>query len=140
MSLKLTADIGDLARIRDFVTERLTVIGVTAAAHDDVRLAVDEAVTNVLVHGYRGPGPVSLDLSADGRDLVVQLADQAPPFDLESAPAVDLSPPVDRRSPGGLGLFLIRQSMDEVSQRSVESGNELTLIKRGVVDPELATG
>lgn len=140
MSLELTADLGDLARIRDYVTETLTSLGVTATVHDDIRVAVDEAVTNILVHGYGGAGAISLELSVTGRDLVVRLVDEAPPFALENAPAVDLRSPGDREDPGGLGLFLIRQNMDEVSQRTVEAGNELTLVKRGVVDRESVPG
>jgi serine/threonine-protein kinase RsbW len=140
MSLKLTADLGDLARIRDYVSGRLAMLGVAEEAHDDVRLAVDEAVTNILVHGYGGSGSISLELAVDGQDLVVRLEDEAPGFDPAGVPEADPGPPGLRQSPGGLGLFLIHRVMDEVSQRIVATGNELTLRKKGVVDPASAPG
>jgi len=47
--------------------------------------------------------------------------------------AVQAESPSEKSKPGGLGLYLIRNAMDEVCHRAVEGGNELTMIKRGVV-------
>jgi anti-sigma regulatory factor (Ser/Thr protein kinase) len=65
MLLKVVADLGQLSKIREFVSESATDLGVDAAAFDDLRLAVDEAVTNILTHGYAGSGDIELELSAN---------------------------------------------------------------------------
>lgn len=132
MRLELTADLEDLSRIRDFVTNAMTGLGVDARVHDDVRLAVDEAVTNVLLHGYRGSGPVTIDVFAHDRDLVVLLSDEAPPFDPTASSRVDLTPPGERENPGGFGVFLIQNAMDDVEHTKLAGGNALRLTKRGV--------
>jgi serine/threonine-protein kinase RsbW len=133
MQLKVRADLGQLSRIREFVSESALALGAEPASLDDLRIAVDEAVTNILTHGYGGPGNVELELIADGSDLVVRLRDQAPPFDPGLAPPVDLRPPGERDSAGGLGVHLMRSLMDEIVHRPVETGNELTMTKRDVV-------
>jgi anti-sigma regulatory factor (Ser/Thr protein kinase) len=75
MQLKVRADLGQLHRIREFVTESAEALGAAPTSFDDLRIAVDEAVTNILTHGYGGPGYVELDLQAEGSDLVVRLRD-----------------------------------------------------------------
>jgi anti-sigma regulatory factor (Ser/Thr protein kinase) len=133
MPLKITADLGQLSRIREYVTESAATLGVSPGVFDDLRLAVDEAVTNIITHGYRGPGDIELTLTAEGADLIVRLIDQAQPFDPTSIPNIDPGSPEERVEPGGFGLYLIRSAMDEIAYSTGETGNELTLIKRDVV-------
>ena len=97
---------------------------------DDLVLAVDEAATNIVMHGYKaGPGPAAvIEVEVVYRDpgLSVYLRDQAPPFDPTATPVVDELPPLTERGPGGLGIFLIRKTMDEFRYRRTPDGwNEL---------------
>jgi anti-sigma regulatory factor (Ser/Thr protein kinase) len=134
MPFEIDADLGQLHRIREYVTEAAVALNVDAGALDDLRLAIDEAVTNVLTHGYGGAGKINIELLADGADIVVKLVDEAPAFDPAFAPHVDLRPPGERDQPGGFGVYLIQSVMDDVRHRPTETGNELTMIKRGAID------
>jgi serine/threonine-protein kinase RsbW len=109
-------------------------LGVDAATIPDVVLAVDEAATNIILHGYQGQeGIIEIEVEQEGDALVVRLRDEAVPFDPTSVPLPDLTVPLEQRAPGGLGIYLIRQVMDEVAYRiTSQGGNELTLVKRGV--------
>lgn len=133
MPLQLRADLGQLSRIREFVSDCAQALGVAPDAFDDLRLAVDEAVTNIITHGYGGPGEVQLEVVADGPDLVIRLCDQAPVFDPALAPAADLTPPGERDSPGGFGVYLMKSVMDDIIHTQSDCGNQLTMIKRGVI-------
>lgn len=133
MPLKVKADLGQLSRIREYAVDSATALGVVPTALDDLRLAVDEAVTNILKHGYSGPGDIELELTVEGSDLIVRLRDQALPFDPASVPPVDLHPAGERENPGGFGVFLMQSVMDEIVHQVIETGNELTMIKRNVV-------
>jgi serine/threonine-protein kinase RsbW len=97
-----------------------------------VRLAVEEAFTNVVKHGYPdGPGPVSVELHAEDGALVVTLADRGRPFDPAAAPRPELDAGWEARAVGGLGWHLIRQMMSEVKHRPREGGgNVVTLVRR----------
>lgn len=131
---RFEADLGELSRIREFVTKSAKALGVVPAVLDDLRLVVDEAVTNIVVHGYRGPGEITVDLSAEGSDLIVRLCDKAPTFDAVSAVPDEVGTADSRTAPGGFGLYLIKQSMDDIAHRALHPGNELTMVKRNVVE------
>ena len=134
MLLKVVADLGQLSKIREFVSDSAAELAVDPEALDDLRLAIDEAVTNILTHGYDGSGEIELELSTDGADLIVRLRDAAPPFDSTLVEPADPGPAEDREKPGGFGLFLIKSSMDKLVHRKLENGNELTMIKCDVID------
>jgi len=134
MPLKLQAELGLLSDIREYAIETATALGVKPSAFLDLRLAIDEAVTNILTHGYDGPGDIELELSVVNSDLIVRLRDMAPTFDPALAPQVDLRTSDLRENPGGFGVFLMKSAMDEINHRTTENGNELTMIKRDVVN------
>jgi serine/threonine-protein kinase RsbW len=98
-----------------------------------VRLAGEEACSNIINHAYRGvePGEVSVQMRCDAEQVVLVIEDRAPPFLPEDAPAPDLTSDWESRREGGLGWHLIRQVMDEVRHEArVGGGNRLELVKR----------
>ena len=134
-SLAKVVETKDLADIRHFVEATGGQLGLESSVIAALRQAVDEAVSNILMHGYHGQaGPVRLDIGQKGADLWVRLWDEAPLFDPTQVSPPDLTIPPWLRPPGGLGLPLIRQAMDELHYRPLpEGGNEFTLVKREVM-------
>ena len=130
-SLRLNAELKDLPQIRHFIQGSAAAFGMPSEEVSKVVMAVDEAVTNVIVHGYAGRGgPVEVEVTGPPGALVIRLRDHARPFDPTGMPAPDLTGPAEERTPGGLGIHLIRQVMDQlIYRRPEEGGNELTLIK-----------
>ncbi len=97
----------------------------------DTQLAVEEAITNVIVHGYREQGgEIGVTCRATRGIVEVQIEDAAPPFDPLSLPEPDLTADIEERQVGGLGIFLIRQVMDEIVYRHENGKNILVLVKR----------
>ncbi len=97
-----------------------------------VRLAAEEACTNVIRHGYRGvtPGPVAVGIAHDASRVVVTIEDRGTPFDPADLPEPLVDAPAEDRPLGGLGWHLIRHVMDEVHHaHDVRTGNRLTLVK-----------
>ena len=97
-----------------------------------VRLAAEEACTNVIRHGYRGvaPGPVAVGIAHDASRVVVTIEDRGTRFDPDDAPPAAIDAPAEDRPLGGLGWHLIRQVMDEVHHaHDARTGNRLTLVK-----------
>jgi serine/threonine-protein kinase RsbW len=129
--LSLYADYSQLAMIRDFVVHTGHELGLDNAAVYDVQLAVDEACANVVRHAYGGEGgPIELEIEATGEGVRVTVCDWGQPFDPTSIPEPDVTAPLEERPLGGLGLFLMRQTMDEVQFDFPEKGNRLTMLKR----------
>nr|WP_320160317.1 ATP-binding protein [uncultured Methanoregula sp.] len=101
----------------------------------DTQLAVEEAITNVIVHGYEGrEGEIVIACRATKGIVEIQIEDKAPPFDPLSLPEPDLTASVDDRKIGGLGIFLIRQVMDDIVYRHEDNKNILILVKRRPAD------
>jgi len=97
----------------------------------DTQLAVEEAITNIIEHGYgKEGGGITVSCHADPGIIEVQLEDRAVPFDPLTLPEPDLVSEVGDRKIGGLGIFLIRQVMDDIRYRFEEGKNILLLTKR----------
>ena len=122
--------------IREHVREAALGLGAQPDALDGVLLAVDEAITNIVLHGYRGraEGKIEVSVERDGSDLVIGLYDDAPPFDPATVEPPDLTLPLEERPIGGMGIHLMRQNLDGITHRAAEGGgNELFLIKRNAL-------
>jgi len=131
-SIRVVAELPNLAVIRRFVEETATALKADRDAIDDMIQAVDESATNIIVHGYRDqPGHIEIEVIQEGNVLVVRLRDQAPLFDPTRAPPSDVTLPLERRPFGELGIHLTRRFTDSVTYRiTSEGGNELTLRKK----------
>ena len=133
--MTVPAELNRLADIRALVREVAIEGGAPPVCLDDLVQAVDEAATNIVVHGYGDhAGPIDIDARVDGERIVVELRDRAPAFDPTEVPEPDLSvPPLERR-PGGMGLHLIRLATDSMTYRPrIGGGNILTLTR--TLDP-----
>jgi anti-sigma regulatory factor (Ser/Thr protein kinase) len=127
--MRIEADVKHLAAIRHFVEEIAQAAGFSAEATGDLMLAVDEAATNVIVHAYKDrPGHIEIEPVLRSDTLEIRVRDRGPRFDPTLVPPPDFSIPLEERALGGLGIYLMRQSVDEVSYRVTPDGaNELTL-------------
>ena len=103
----------------------------------DVELALVEAVTNVVRHGYGSDGgPIRIEVSSDVHSVLVRIFDWGRPIPGETLASAGLSrfdfdPTNLLEIPeGGMGLSLIASVMDEVTYRSEEGQNVLTLLRR----------
>ncbi len=133
-TLTIPAQLEQLAEVRHFVSDAAARLACAGETIDDLILATDEAVTNIIVHGYQSQaGEIHLMVGQQPGACVVVLQDNAPAFNPNNAPQPDISAPLDVRPLGGLGVHLIRSLMDEMHYRQNEDGsNELTLVKRMV--------
>jgi len=135
VSLRVAADVAQLATIRAFVEQQAHALGVDASEIYDLILAVNEVATNIVVHGYRNqPGVIEIELRRQGEAIEIRLRDQAPLFDPTGVPVPDLTLPLHKRPLGEMGVHVTRQIMDAVRYRVTPAGgNELVLVKRVIV-------
>lgn len=119
--------------MRALVDQECRAAGGDARSCGDLKLAVDEACTNVIEHGYGGlGGTVRLSAAENGGSLTVIIEDRGLPFDPASVPPPDLSADWQDRRIGGLGWHFIRSCVDEIRyEPGVDGGgNRLTLVKK----------
>lgn len=100
-------------------------------AISEIQTAVDEACTNVIKHAYaEKDGTIDITCEVQDNNFVVTIRDKGKPFDPYSVPLPDLETDVDERRIGGLGIYLMRTLMDDVSYSfDAAEGNTLVMKK-----------
>lgn len=131
-TMNVYADLSHLVAIRQFVSQSGHKLDVDEQIVSDLQLAAEEICANAINHGYGGRGgqiEVTVERVAEGVQMTVR--DWGNSFDPESVPVPDVDAPLEQRPLGGLGLFLVRQLMDEVHfEFGGVNGNSVTMIKR----------
>ena len=127
-----TAEIQELHRILDWVRIHFAKKAVPEATIRKIELASEEAIVNVISHGYAGQkGKIEIGLKWEPGLVAIIVRDWGPPFDpLANAPHVDPAAPSEARNAGGLGIYLMRQIMDELTYVRENNANLLTMIKK----------
>ena len=131
LELSLVNDLRDIAIAADNIDAFCARHGLVAEIAFEVNLAVDELVTNTISYGYDdyGENRIELVLRLEGGALVIEIADDGRAFDPLQAPEPDLGAPVEERAVGGLGIYLVRKTMDTVAYRRQDGRNVVTLTK-----------
>lgn len=125
------AELESLSVFREFISDCCSRHNVPKETVFELKLAVDEACTNVIKHGYKGmdPGSIILSFRIEPDRIMVQITDFGHVFEPADAPKPDVEAALADRPLGGLGLFLIYQTMDNIEYESSEDGNTLTFTK-----------
>lgn len=129
--ISIGSDIEKIPSVSLRLEKAMGVYGFSAEEILDTRLAVEEVITNIIIHGYKKMGyEIHLSCRFTGNRIEIEIADSAPPFDPFSIPEPELDTDIDERRIGGLGIYLVRHVMDEISYRYENGRNILTLEKR----------
>jgi serine/threonine-protein kinase RsbW len=130
--LQITAHLDELVQVRQFVQETAISLTNDSQAINDIVLAVDEAVTNVIRHGYQHQsGIIEIAIHYQPGKLEIKLRDEAPAFDPTQIAPPNSDLPLSQRAPGGLGIHMMRQLTDDLHYQILADGrNELTLVKQ----------
>ncbi len=119
-TLAVRADTAAMAHIRSFIEGFAQARAVAAADLARVLIAVEELVTNIVRYGYgpgEEPGSVHITLRLDGNRFAIEIVDDSREFDPFAAPEPDLDAPIEARTIGGLGLYIVKALMDETRYR-----------------------
>jgi serine/threonine-protein kinase RsbW len=131
LSCTIDADINAIPRVSLAIDQAMRAHAFPDEEILDTQLAVEEAVTNVIMHGYRREaGKILITCRTTRGRVEVQIEDTAPPFDPLSIPEPDITGEIEDRKIGGLGFFLIRRVMDDVVYRYEDGKNILVMIKK----------
>jgi len=130
--LQITAHLDELVQVRQFVEETAVSFTNDPQVISDIVLAVDEAVTNIIQHGYQlQAGSIEISINYQSNRLEIRLRDNAPAFDPTQMAPPDPDIPLSQRRPGGLGVHMMRQLTDDLQYQPLADGrNELILIKQ----------
>jgi anti-sigma regulatory factor (Ser/Thr protein kinase) len=132
LAVTLVNELAEIRRLGQLVEAFAAENGLSEEAVFYVGLALDEVVMNVIRHGYDDAGrhEIAVQLELHEGVLRAEVRDDGRPFDPLSVPPVDLDRGIDERGIGGLGVHVVRSTMDSVDYRREDGRNVLVLRKR----------
>lgn len=130
LDLQLQASLENLPLWMEAVSLEAERMGIPQKRIREIELALEEALVNIVNYAYDDPGgTIRIRSCLDkARSMwAIQIMDQGKPFDVAKASDPDIHAPLSERGIGGLGIYLIRKLMDDVSYERSGSRNILTL-------------
>lgn len=130
--LSITNDLSHLAQVNDFVKNIGDELNFAPSDTQNLKLAIEEAVVNVINYAYPAgeKGEIDIEATATATALRFKITDNGVAFAPTDAPDVDTSLTAEERQIGGLGIFLVRQLMDTINYERIDGKNVLTLTKK----------
>lgn len=131
-NLHIKNEIHQLSELRNFLDEVAVEFGLEHSLVLKLFLALEEAVTNVILYAYPGETGKNIDISVEKKEqsLYISIVDSGIPFDPMAKATPDISLSVEERPIGGLGIYLVKQMMTKVEYSRVGGKNVLTMIKQ----------
>lgn len=128
-SLEQDALYSNLEKLFTFVEQALGGLSVPESQRGKLMMALDEALTNVVLYAYpkERPGTVNIRIRRDDNTVTAEIVDHGKPFDPTAHPEPDISLPIDKRPIGGLGIHMIRNLVTSLQYRREADANHLIL-------------
>ena len=131
-TLSVHASTKHLAQVRNFVAQHASEFGFDKNDISDIRLAVDEAFTNIIEHAYQNDDnqSVKIALGHNGQTFWISLFDSGKSFSLKDYKKPNVEEKIKQKKRGGVGVYLIKKLMDNVEYLHAGSQNEIRMTKK----------
>ena len=130
--ITVDATLDNLEVVQNFVSEELESQGCSMKVMMQIEIAVEEIYVNIVHYAYNpeiGKATIRCEVTDNPMQVIIQFLDSGVPFDPLAKEDADITLSAEEREIGGLGIFMVKQSMDEVSYEYTEGKNVLTIRK-----------
>lgn len=130
--LTIAATVENIQAVTDFVNEQLEALDCPVKAQMQIDIAIDELFGNIAHYAYNpdvGEATVRVEVMEEPLSVVITFIDQGVPFDPLDAQEPDTSLSAQERSIGGLGIYMVKKSMDEITY-AYENGRNILSIRK----------
>mgnify|MGYP002622218383 CR=1 FL=1 len=130
--METDAIIENLPEVTDFAEALLDELGCPMKTMLQIDVAIDEIFTNICSYAYApgvGKAGIKLEACEDPGGVIITFTDSGTPFDPLAAGEPDITLPAEERETGGLGVLMVRKTMDDVSYEYKDGKNVLKLLK-----------
>ncbi|MDO4520253.1 MAG: ATP-binding protein [Erysipelotrichaceae bacterium] len=131
--LTIDATIENIPVVTGFVDESLEELECPLKAQMQIDIAIDELFGNIANYAYKpdvGPATVRVEVEEDPLAVIITFIDHGRPFDPLGVSDPDTTLKADERKIGGLGVFLVKKTMDELSYEYIDGKNILRIRKK----------
>lgn len=131
--LTLEATVANTETVTAFVEDFLNEIGCSMRVITQINVAVDELFSNIANYAYKpktGKATVSLAVSDEGKTVTVTFTDSGVPYNPLAKKDPDVTLSADERQIGGLGIYMVKKTMDDVTYEFKDGKNILSIKKK----------
>lgn len=130
--LTVNAVLENMPKVTEFVDEQLEAFGCPPRAQAQIDIAVDELFGNIVRYAYQpGVGPATVRVEVTGEPAVIlTFIDNGVPYDPLKKADPDTTLSAEERQVGGLGIFMVKKSMDEIAYEYKDGQNILRIKKK----------
>ena len=133
VSYECEADIANLEAMLNPIMDKLRLIGVNQKLMYQINLALEELFVNVAHYAYypnKGIIHIQYQIKDAPKRLIVTIKDEGTPFNPLESEEPDLNAPIQERKIGGLGLFIVKRTMDDIKYTRENGSNILEITKQ----------
>ena len=130
--LTIAATVENIGVVTDFVNEQLEALDCPMKAQMQIDIAIDELFGNIAQYAYNpevGEATVRVEVVEEPLSVIITFIDGGVPYDPLSAGDPDVTLSAEERTIGGLGIFMVKKSMDEITYRYENGSNILSIRK-----------
>jgi len=131
--MTINATVESIPAVTAFVDEQLEALDCPMKAQMQIDIAIDELFSNIAYYAYNpdvGPATVRVEVVEDPMAVVITFIDNGVPYDPLRAEDPDTTLSAEERKLGGLGIYMVKKSMDEVVYEYRDGQNILKIKKR----------
>lgn len=129
--LRIPAELERMDEVLDFVSSLIDAYGTSPLVRTQLRMAMEELYVNIAHYAYpEGGGWAEIRGSIEDGVATFCLIDGGVPFDPLAKPDPDVTLSGEEREIGGLGIYMVKSTMDEVDYECRDGCNRLTIRKR----------
>lgn len=132
--LTIDATVDNITSVTDFVDEQLDTFGCPLKAKMQIDIAIDELFGNIAHYAYKpdvGPATVRVEVSENPLAVIITFIDHGVQYDPLSAEEPDTTLSAEERRIGGLGIYIVKKSMDEITYE-YKDGQNILKIKKNI--------
>lgn len=132
--LTIDAKPENIEKVTAFVDEQLEGLGCPAKVQIQIHIAIDELFGNIAHYAYHpgtGPATVRVEVQEDPLSAVITFIDNGIPYDPLAKEDPDISLSAEERQIGGLGIYIVKKSMDAITY-AYKDGQNILKIKKNI--------
>lgn len=130
--LTIEATVENIEKVTEFVDEQLETLDCPMKAEMQINIAIDELFSNIAFYAYRpeiGEATVRVEVQEDPTAVIITFIDQGKPYDPLAKEDPDVTLSAEERGIGGLGIYMVKKSMDAVTYEYKDGSNILSIVK-----------
>ena len=131
--LTIAATVENIEIVTDFVNEQLEALDCPMKFQMQIDIAIDELFGNIAHYAYHpevGDATVRVEVTEEPLAVIVTFIDRVVPYDPLKAEEPDITLSAEERQTGGLGIYMVRKSMDEINYEYRDGKNILSIKKK----------